>query len=85
MSIKLSDFSEEVRYVWDCPLCGYCNEQPDDPNYEESCYCENCKESSDIEDDINWQLIIVNKEKRNDLETCKKIYEVEEIKWVKEI
>lgn len=48
MKIKRSEITEETRYVWECPKCGYYNETPDDPNYEESVFCENEECSTDF-------------------------------------
>jgi uncharacterized protein YbaR (Trm112 family) len=50
MEIKREDISEETRYVWECPKCQHFNESCDDPNYEESMWCEDCNESFDIID-----------------------------------
>ena len=52
MKVKLSDFSEEIRYVVECPECGDCYEGTDDPAYEESFYCEGCQKIIAIEDDL---------------------------------
>jgi hypothetical protein len=32
------EYSEETRYVWDCPKCGNCNEECEEPEEEVICY-----------------------------------------------
>ena len=52
MEVKLSDFSEEMRYVIECPKCGDYLESPDDPAYDEEIYCDGCQTVLEIVDDI---------------------------------
>ncbi len=45
-----SDITKETIYVWNCPTCGEHNESGDDPKYEETVYCEGCKETLTLAD-----------------------------------
>ncbi len=49
--MKRSEISEEIRWVWNCPECGYCNEGSDDPDYEDEVSCEECNKTFEIEED----------------------------------
>lgn len=49
--MKRSEISEEIRYIWDCPKCGYSNEQSENPDYRGDVICESCGELVYIEDD----------------------------------
>jgi len=40
----------EERYVWDCPYCNeLCEDDSQDPEYEESVECEHCGQVSKCE------------------------------------
>jgi len=49
--MKRSEITEETIYVWNCPKCETFIEDREDPDYEESVYCEHCNESFNLEDD----------------------------------
>ena len=51
-SIKYSEVSEETRFVFDCPYCGYTQEEYEDPINEDEITCEECKEVFGIENDV---------------------------------
>jgi len=49
--IKLSDFSEETRYVVECPSCGDYLETPDDPENSGEIFYDGCSTLFKIEAD----------------------------------
>lgn len=42
-------YSEETRYVWECPICYYINEETEDLTYEEEIICGSCGETFEPE------------------------------------
>lgn len=49
--INRDEISEEIVYVWTCPECGSISDSKDDPDYEETMYCEHCNEVFEIVQD----------------------------------
>ena len=47
--IKREDFIEMTQWVIDCPICANDIILEGDPNYEDDCYCDNCKEVFKLE------------------------------------
>ena len=43
-TVNFDDFSEESRWVIECPKCNNLTETLDDPQYEEYITCEHCNE-----------------------------------------
>lgn len=49
-NLKRSDVSEEIRFVWDCPNCGYFNETYESPDEVEDYCCDDCKKCFELKD-----------------------------------
>lgn len=47
-SIDRKEISEEMCWVWICPICGFKNTECENP--ELSCYCASCEFYFEIED-----------------------------------
>ncbi len=41
--INKNDIHELDRWGFDCPLCKHWNETEEDPDYQESVFCEGCE------------------------------------------
>lgn len=48
--MKRSDIFQEIRYCWECPVCGDFNEECDEPDYEYSYVCDGCAHEEILED-----------------------------------
>jgi len=45
--MKIFRATTEERFVWNCPYCKeFCDDECDDPSYQDSVICEHCGEES---------------------------------------
>ena len=46
-TIDREEITEEISWFWDCPNCGFENEDIEEPEY--ICHCISCGESFEVE------------------------------------